>query len=169
MIYLYKDGNVITEQDFRMLHKNISFPNILNEEIVNSYGYLVVDRHPQPGDTELETAVADKKVVNNRYVEGWKYIPKTEEQIIQTFTSVIQSKLDEFARTRGYDNIFTACTYITSPNTKFALEAQDCVDLRDAMWAQCYQILAEVKANIRPMPVSIDALLAELPVLVWTN
>jgi hypothetical protein len=92
--------------------------------------------------------------------------PKTPEEIIAEFAAKIQARLDAFARTRNYDGILSACTYVTSTNPKFAAEGQYCVQVRDATWAKCYEVLNEVQSGQRPMP-SWKELEAELPALEW--
>ena len=94
--------------------------------------------------------------------------PPTPEQIVAQYTAVVQKRLDDFARTRGYDGILSACTYATSIVPKFEAEGQYAVEARDATWAKCYEVLAAVEAGSRPMP-TLDELLAELPVLTWPN
>lgn len=94
--------------------------------------------------------------------------PPTPEQTIEQYTAGVQRHLDDFARTRNYDNIMSAATYATSTVPKFAAEGQYAVEARDATWAKCYEILAAVEAGSRPMP-TLDELLAELPVLTWPN
>lgn len=90
-----------------------------------------------------------------------------QAQIEAAFTAVIQQRLDDFARTRNYDGILSACTYATSTVAKFKTEGQACVNLRDATWAAAYQILANVQAGKRPMPTSIADIEADLPAVVW--
>ena len=92
----------------------------------------------------------------------------TTEQIIAQYTAGVQQHLDDFAQTRNYDGIMSACTYATSTVPKFAIEGQYAVEARDATWAKCYEIMAAVEADSRPMP-TLDELLAELPVLTWPN
>ena len=79
------------------------------------------------------------------------------------YTQVIQQALDDFARTRGYDHINSACTYATSTDPQFRLEGEYCVALRDTTWRAGYAMLAEVKAGTREVP-SEGELLALLPV-----
>lgn len=79
----------------------------------------------------------------------------------------VQDRLDAFARTRNYDNILSACTYATSSITKFRLEGQYCVDIRDQTWATLYQILDDVQNGIRTMPTDYQEVEPLLPVLVW--
>ena len=94
--------------------------------------------------------------------------PPTAEQIIAQYEAAVQKPLDDFARTRNYDSILSACTYATSTVPKFAAEGQYCVAARDATWVKCYEVLAAAEAGSRPMP-TLDELLAELPVLTWPN
>jgi hypothetical protein len=93
--------------------------------------------------------------------------PLTPEQLQQNFAALIQQRLDDFARSRYYDNILSACTYATSAVPKFKTEGQACVNLRDATWAAAYDILTKVQAGKRPMPSSIADIEADLPDTVW--
>lgn len=104
--------------------------------------------------------------------EVWKQeqpgpLAPTPQQITAKFTAAIQQRLDDFARTRNYDSILSACTYATSSVPKFKTEGQACVNLRDATWAAAYTILANVQAGKRPMPTSIADIEADLPAAVW--
>lgn len=93
--------------------------------------------------------------------------PPTLEQMEAQFTAAIQQRLDDFARTRNYDNILSACTYATSNVPKFHAEGQACVTLRDATWAAAYAIMVDVQAGKRPMPSSLADIEADLPAAVW--
>lgn len=92
--------------------------------------------------------------------------PPTVAEIIATYTTAIQKRLDDFARTRNYDGILSAATYATSVVAKFKAEGQYAVEARDATWAKGYEILAAVEAGTRPLP-TLEGLAAELPVLAW--
>lgn len=94
--------------------------------------------------------------------------PPTVAEIIASYTAAIQKRLDDFAKTRNYDGIMSAATYATSTVPKFKAEGQYAVEVRDATWSKCYEVLAAVEAGSRPMP-TLDELLAELPVLTWPN
>lgn len=78
-----------------------------------------------------------------------------------------QERLDSFAKSRGYDSILSACTYVTSQIPKFAHEGQMAVQSRDATWAKLYQILGEVEAHQRPVPTCFEDVEADLPALNW--
>lgn len=92
--------------------------------------------------------------------------PPAPEQIIAGFTAAVQQRLDDFAKTRGYDGILSAATYATSTVPTFAAEGQYAVQIRDATWAKCYEILAAVEAGTKPVP-TLDELMSELPVMTW--
>lgn len=107
------------------------------------------------------------ETVRDMTPEELQALPKpTPEQIIAGFTAAVQQRLDDFAKTRGYDGILSAATYATSTVPTFAAEGQYAVQIRDATWAKCYEILAAVEAGTRPVP-TLDELTAELPVMTW--
>lgn len=88
------------------------------------------------------------------------------EQIIAAITAAVQRHLDATARTRNYDGILSLCSYATSTNPKFGPEGQAGVAWRDAVWAACYAILADVQAGNRAVPTEAQ-LLIELPSMGW--
>jgi hypothetical protein len=92
--------------------------------------------------------------------------PPTPEEIQARLTMAIQRRLDEFAQTRNYDGILSACTYATSAIQKFRDEGQYAVEARDATWARAYEILAEVTAGEREIP-GAQELFSLLPHLEW--
>lgn len=92
--------------------------------------------------------------------------PIVEVLTISDYATAIQTRLDDFARTRNYDGILSATTYATSGVAKFKAEGQYAVEARDATWAKGYEILAAVKAGTRTAP-TLEGLAAELPALVW--
>ena len=87
----------------------------------------------------------------------------TPEEIIERYTQNIQQALDDFAKTRKYDGIMSACSYAESTDPIFAAEATYCIQLRDTTWRQAYTIMDEVLAGTRPL-MTIEELIAELPV-----
>lgn len=93
--------------------------------------------------------------------------PKTAEQIIAEVTAATQKRLDDFARTRNYDGILSACTYATSSVPKFTAEGQYAVDARDNTWATLYAFMADVQAGLQPMPTGFADVEPFLPSLNW--
>jgi hypothetical protein len=90
-----------------------------------------------------------------------------QQALISQIVDAVQKRLDDFSASRNYNGILSACTYASSPTPKFAAEGQYCVNQRDATWAKCYEMLAEVQAGTRPMPAGYADIEAELPVLEW--
>lgn len=88
------------------------------------------------------------------------------EQIIKLLTDAVQLYMDQTAQTRNYDGILSAASYHSSTNTTFAAEGQACLEWRDACWLYCYQVLADVQAELRTPP-SASELLNELPLMAW--
>lgn len=89
--------------------------------------------------------------------------PPTQEEIQKQLSDTVQAALDDFAKTRLYDGIMSACSYANSTDAKFKSEAEYCISLRDTTWRTAYGILDEVKAGSREIPTA-EELLAELPV-----
>lgn len=89
----------------------------------------------------------------------------TAEQIRAARIGAVQAHLDAAAKTAGYDNIYTACTYADEPAVaKFQAEGQAFRAWRSLVWAHCHQVLADVQAGVRSIPTDA-ALIAELPAL----
>lgn len=99
-------------------------------------------------------------------IQQWRIDAAPTEHIIAAVQFAVQQRLDDFARTRNYDGILSACTYATSTTPQFAAEGQYAVQARDATWAACYQVMSDVQAGRRPLP-SIEQVLADLPALEW--
>lgn len=92
-------------------------------------------------------------------------------QAAQAFQAAVvtatQAWLDTFANTRNYDGILSACTYASSAVPKFQSEGQYCVNARDSTWATLYTLMGEVQAGTRPMPATVEEVIALLPELTW--
>lgn len=92
---------------------------------------------------------------------------KAPEQLQAEIVAATQQRLDDFARTRNYDDILSLCTYATSAVPKFKAEGQCGVNARDATWATLYQVLADVQAGTRPTPAGYADIEPLLPALEW--
>ena len=127
-------------------------------------GDTIVAYNPPPYDPEVEDLIVTEPVTTEEVILS--VVPKSKmitDNIWQTRKSdVIQRHLDATAQGYGYTNIFTATTYATSLSPKFGPEGVVFRDWRDEVWAAGYQIIADVKNNVRTMP-SDEELLTELP------
>jgi hypothetical protein len=102
------------------------------------------------------------------YVDGQFVVPTepepTPEEIQRGLVAAVQRHMDTQARARGYDSIFTACTYVDDDDPVFAAEGLAYKKWRSAVWRFCYAWLADVQAGTRPVPTA-EELIAELPAL----
>ncbi len=89
-------------------------------------------------------------------------------QVIANYTVSIQTLLDNFAKTRGYDNCLSCCTYSNSSVEKFATEGQRMIELRDLTWHAAYELLSKFESGEIDQP-SFDDVIAVLPELTWTE
>ena len=94
--------------------------------------------------------------------------PPTFSQTQARYVAAVQKRLDDFAKTRGYDNILAACSYALSQDPQWQLEGQCCLIARDATWDTCYQIITAAADSDQPLP-PFDDFMALLPVLAWPS
>jgi hypothetical protein len=157
---------------------NVSFSQQASDADMAAFGIVTVQPAQMPAVNRLTEKVVEQTPVkvNGAWVQQWSVVPLTPAeqqaagaQVQQEIVAATQQRLDDFARTRNYDGILSACTYATSPTAKFAAEGQYCVGARDATWARLYGMLNEVQAGTRPAPTSFADVESELPVLTWPN
>lgn len=128
-------------------------------------GDAIVVYNPPPYDSEVEDLVLTEPVVTSEVIITVVPKPRDITDLVwQTRkTDVIMAHLDITAQGYGYTNIFTATTYATSLNPRFGPEGRAFRDWRDHVWTYGYQIIADVKADLRTMPSDAE-LISELPV-----
>jgi hypothetical protein len=167
----------LSAHQIRSAHSGSSLPEDLS--IVD--GYSEVQPTLQPAYDTLTQSLHEGDPVlaeDGRYKQTWDITALSSEQVaanqqaatqafIASVTVATQARLDDFARTRNYDGILSACTYASSPSPKFSGEGQYCVNVRDATWATLYALMAQVQGGQRSMPATVADVLAELPVPVW--
>lgn len=174
-------GTVVTwHGGIRELRPNVSMPSILSDQLIKDLGFDTVKQMP-PNNSYLERAEPLPPInIDGVWVQQWKIEPVTSEEasilniehnknIKNTCITRTQNKLDQFAQTRGYDSILSACTYASSLNIKFSLEGQCCLNLRDATWTKLLEILKEIEQGIRDIPTTYEEIESELPVLSWSS
>ena len=196
-IRIQSTGEVVSEQGFRALHPNTSLPQQLTEALINDLGADVVYEGPQAtggefwqysvyggveqkngkwytkwnlGPAFFDTEDADGKVTTAAENQAAYIALKTQERALAVKNQIIdatQKRLDDFAGTRDYNSILSACSYATSTVPVFKSDGQYCVNARDATWGKLYDMMAEVEAGTRPMPSGFADIEGELPVLAW--
>lgn len=159
--------------------QNVSLPLDLTNDSTLPEGYVFVQESVPSINQMTQIAVEDTPIlVDGIWTQAWIINDLPAEQIAtntQTYINEItnkiivntQQRLDNFARTKGYDNILSACTYATSLIPQFQSDGQYCVSARDATWVMFHQISDEVAAGTRAPPTQFSDIEAELPVLEW--
>lgn len=151
-----------------------SFPASLSQADLSDFGVFLVAEVPAPV-VDYKKVVYEGTPVN---VGGWRQVwvvrDATDAEEAAAFASLqaeyeaaVQAHLDATARTRGYDNMLSACSYASGTHPKFSVEGKDCLAWRAAVWESAYQILTDVKSGVRSLP-AIDEVIAELPPMVWS-
>lgn len=165
MINKITDG-IPTQANLRADFPNTSFPADLSSAVLpDGYVWVTPTTPPQCGQFErVEQSVPAQ--VDGVWMQQWRIVPWSAEEIQTALTDAIQQHLDSTARAHAYDGILSLCTYATSPSPRFAAEGQAGVEWRDACWTAGYQILAECQAGTRAIPTP-EELIAELPAMVW--
>lgn len=102
-------NKVITDNEFRSLHSDTSFPVILTPEILNDFGVDPVLPAPQPTPGEFETVVMDGTIQDSKgnWIENWVVRPMFSDykdannKVVKASTqqaAYVASKLEEKRR-----------------------------------------------------------------------
>ena len=94
---------------------------------------------------------------------------ESEKEIVsnrQQLFGMVQAILDEKAKSRGYDNIAAACSYLNRTVTRFAAEALAYLEWRDKVWVASHQLLSEIESGAIALPDKAE-LASLLPSIQW--
>lgn len=101
--------------------------------------------------------------------------PTFEERVeaaYKAFDSNVEKRLNDFAATRRFASIYTACNARDSQIEKYAAEGAYCFRMWGETYAKCEELVAEympaVLAGERPIP-TWEEIEAQLPPLVWPD
>ena len=126
--------------------------------------YALVQWTDPPAVSQMHRAVQKPPVkVGGQWMVAWEVQVRPLEEIV----ALIQKRLDDFAKTRNYDDIKSACGYAGCSVPKYDIEGKYARDKRAETWFVGLQILKDVQESKRPMPSSFAEIEAELPALVW--
>lgn len=88
------------------------------------------------------------------------------------FDKRVELRLDEFAATRLYSSINSACSYAISTDPQFKMEGEYCVRARDATYRKCHDLLdtylPAILTGERDIP-TWQEIEVQLPPLVWPD
>lgn len=149
------------------------FPKRITDEFLAERGIhkLVVAQKPAFNPKTQALVPQSVAEVDGKPTRGWSVQDLPAEEIEQRVRSEIdagvQSRLDAFARSRGYDSMLGACSYASSDHATYGPEGRCCVGLRDQTWDAVFAIWADVEAGARSMPQGYTDIEPELPALAW--
>lgn len=161
--------------DLRSDFPQTSFPSDLENADLSDFGVFHVTQVPAPTVDYTQVVTEGEPLnVGGNWTQVWIVRDATDaeesaalDEIQASYESAIQAHLDSTARSRGYDNMISACSYASGSHPKFSVEGQDCLAWRSAVWETAYQIMTDVRAGTRPLPTLQDVM-AELPPMAWS-
>lgn len=132
--------------------------------------YIEYDSH-----VDLDGAMITKDLDCPAYVDflAWRQIPgnvplqpplPTFEERKDALLVAVDAHMNEAARSKGYDNIINASLRAALPASRFHVEGVAFGTWMDAVYAKCYDVLAQVTAGAMAEPTR-EQLIALLPVL----
>lgn len=162
-----------TVYDFRVEHRDTSYGELQSEEERISHGLYTLHQTMPEYDPELQDIVEDGiELRDNQYYRNYKAVAKslTAEQysaiMLNRYTNALNKHLDDVARQRRYDSRIT-CSLRAGYPGPFQAEGIAFAMWMDACNAAAYQIWADVRNGVRPIPATLEAFIAELPAIEW--
>lgn len=151
-------GNCELSDEFAITNSCL---NVIEDEIYDNSFYNKIDVAP---------------FIHGNKVYIYRLVEKSEEEKQQQLGKAVsdfsfyllelsQQLLDDFARTRRYDSILSAISYLDSDVEAFKNDAIRCKQLRDLVWTTTISIITANDFNL----MSIDEFKALLPELTWNN
>lgn len=85
-----------------------------------------------------------------------------------TLSNIVQNYLDSTVQEKGYANIVSCVSYISSNVTQWFTEAQTAANWRDECWNTFFPLLVQYISHDLPYPTE-EELISQLPQIVWPN
>jgi len=124
---------------------------------LNPPNFLIPDQDNQPEQTEVNTTIKEIK----------------DKKLFNHFTKLLaehaQSRLDYFAKQKGYNDMLTLTSYMSSTSEEFVNDAKYGIKLRDEVWIAIYSYITKLTALELPLPKNLNDINAIMPLLIWPN
>jgi len=159
---------VISEQEFRFLHNNISFPAVLSSAALEGTDYEYVTPTTPPVITKYQSLVLGTPYKYSGKIRvKYEVVDNTPpiEEILKEYESAIDSLLDSKAKEFKYNNVYSMISYRGDPNPKFAQEAESMFIWRSAVWTKVNQDLTNYLSSSdtnKTIP-TIEDIISQLP------
>nr|DAN68591.1 MAG TPA: hypothetical protein [Caudoviricetes sp.] len=126
-------------------------------------GYKRVIEVPASGlPKEMEHIVMESVENAKNYTINHVIKQKPLELIVEDFKVYVQNILDSKAKTKGYDNIVSVCSYAGYEN-EYQAEGVAFGKWRAHVWQWGYKMLADIQAGKRQLPSSFAEAVADMP------
>lgn len=135
--------------------------NVIEDEVYNDSFYNKIDVAPFIQDNKVYTY----RLVEKSEEERQQQLGKAVSDFSFYLLELSQQLLDDFAKTRRYDSILSAISYLDSDVEAFKNDAIRCKQLRDLVWTTTIGIITASDFNLMP----VDEFKALLPELIWNN
>lgn len=112
-------------------------------------------------ENKVLSAVGETLVLSDPPSPGW-------EQYERLLNRQVQAYLNESVQKKHYDDIASACSYVTSENPQFQAEAKACIRWRDALWLEYARLTDIIKNTGAPFP-DMALVIAQLPPMQWPD
>lgn len=103
---------------------------------------------------------------------GWEMTPAgikaQQDDLTENFRRIIQERLDNKAKERGYDHILSLSSYSDDPSERLAKEGQAGKRWRSEHWEKSFTIMKDVFDGKREIPTE-EEFITELPAMLWPD
>lgn len=167
-------------ETIRKYHPNASIPDNADISVLGWFTLVETDPPEYNKITQVLTWVVETRQSNTGpyFCRSYRIGNLSQEQVLentkvfvenqkQVFISTAQKLLDDFARSRGYDDIKSAIGYLQSSIPQFKQEAEICLEKRDQMWYALFNILDKVQNQEIEVPTDFSDIVSQLPILEW--
>lgn len=117
------------------------------------FGFCHINGQPHSSDD-----VACQKIIDLYQYED------AQKELISAYTKAVQDHMESEAVKAGYDNLLSACSYASVPNS-FQAESISFTTWRSACWDTCHLLLSRVNGGTLAAP-TVAELIQMLPVRI---
>lgn len=133
-----------------------------NEQLI-SYGYKKVIYSERPRNSNpMKDIKEEVEETPETYIITYKIVPKSFEQLEKYLKGLIQNILDNGAKSKGYENIVSACSYAGFDN-EFRKDGEKFGQWRSKLWSWGYKFLADIKSGAVERPETLEELFSAMP------
>lgn len=95
--------------------------------------------------------------------------PQAVSTLFTLASAIVTKQLDDFAKTKDYDNIVSLCSYVDDPDENLDKEGRRGRFLRSQAWTSIRNYQNQVLTGVHPVPRTEKELLACVPEFTWDN